>query len=178
MGHLPLALENPGRVLFGFNGATTISLGYVVLPVQAGPITLNVRFSVVEDLSPFNTIMRHTWIHNMKVIPSTYHRMVSYLIEDGQIDLFGNKLVVRQYYQVALGSGHSTNNEPRLEPSNADEKKKLLNPVEGDPPTVDPLQPVRLSCNINQVTYDNSLIVSDELKLLESVLQQKKDVFS
>ena len=104
--------------------------------------------------------------------------MVSYLIEDGQIDLFGNKLVVRQYYQVALGSGHSTNNEPRLEPSNADEKKKLLNPVEGDPPTVDPLQPVRLSCNINQVTYDNSLIVSDELKLLESVLQQKKDVFS
>ena len=47
------------------------SLGDVVLLVQAGPITLNVRFSVVEDLSPFNAIMGREWLHSMKVIPST-----------------------------------------------------------------------------------------------------------
>ena len=39
-------LENPGRILSGFNGAATTSLRDIVLPVQASPITLNVQFSV------------------------------------------------------------------------------------------------------------------------------------
>lgn len=77
------ALENPGRVQSGFNGAVTTSLGDVVLPVQAKPIIQNVQFSVVEDLSYFNAIMGCTWLHGMKAILSTYHQMVSYLIEDG-----------------------------------------------------------------------------------------------
>ena len=51
-------------------------------------ITQNVQFSIVEDLSHFNTIMERKWLHNMKVIPSTYHQMVSYLTKDGQIDLY------------------------------------------------------------------------------------------
>ena len=43
----------------------------VVLPIQAGPITLNVQFSVVEDLSPFKAIMGRTWLYRMKVVSST-----------------------------------------------------------------------------------------------------------
>ena len=66
-------LENSGRILSRFNGAAITSLGDVVLLVQVGPIILNVQFSVVEDLSPFNAILRRTWLHYMKVIPSTYH---------------------------------------------------------------------------------------------------------
>ena len=57
MGYSPSALENPGRLLSGFNGATTTSLGNVVLPVQANPITLSMQFSMVDDLSPYNAIM-------------------------------------------------------------------------------------------------------------------------
>lgn len=45
-------LENLGQVPFGFNEATTISFGDFVLPIQVDPVTLNVRFFVVEDLSP------------------------------------------------------------------------------------------------------------------------------
>nr|CAN69666.1 hypothetical protein VITISV_013633 [Vitis vinifera] len=76
-------LENPGQILSRFNGAATTSLGDVVLPVQVGSVILNVQFSVVEDLSPFNAILGRTWLHYMKVIPSTYHQMVSFLNEDG-----------------------------------------------------------------------------------------------
>ena len=83
-------LENPGRILSGFNRAATTSLGDIVLPVQVGPVTLNVQFSVVQDLSPFNAILGRTWLHYMKTIPSTYHQMVSFLTEDGQIDLYGS----------------------------------------------------------------------------------------
>nr|CAN65401.1 hypothetical protein VITISV_005675 [Vitis vinifera] len=57
MGHSLAGLENPGRILSGFNGSSTTSLGDIVLPVQAGPVTLNVQFSVVQELSPFNIIL-------------------------------------------------------------------------------------------------------------------------
>ena len=88
-------LENLGQILSRFNGAATTSLGDVVLPVQAGPVILNVQFSVVEDLPPFNAILGRTWLYYMKVIPSTYHQMVSFLNEDGQIDLYGSQLAAR-----------------------------------------------------------------------------------
>ena len=57
MNYLPSALDNLERLLSGFNGATTTSLGDVVLPIQASPITLNVQFSMVDDLSPYSAIM-------------------------------------------------------------------------------------------------------------------------
>ena len=105
-------LENSGRILSRFNGAKTTSLGDVVLPVQAGLVILNVQFSVVEDLSPFNAILGRTWLHYMKVITSTYHQMVSFLTEDGQIDLYDSQLAARQYYQIAREAGPSKDSEP------------------------------------------------------------------
>ena len=115
-------LENLGRILFGFNGAATTSLGDIVLSVQAGPVTLNVQFSVVQDLSPFNAILGRTWLHYMKVIPSTYHQMVSFLIEDGQIDLYDSQLAAHQCYQIAREVGSSKEGEPLPEPSNASDQ--------------------------------------------------------
>ena len=40
-----------GRILSEFNGATTISVGDIALPVKAGSVTQQVLFSVVEDLA-------------------------------------------------------------------------------------------------------------------------------
>ncbi|RVW91907.1 hypothetical protein CK203_030152 [Vitis vinifera] len=50
-------------------------------------------------LSPFNVILGRTWLHYMKVIPSTYHQMVSFLTNEGQTDLYGSQLAARQCYQ-------------------------------------------------------------------------------
>ncbi|RVW76722.1 hypothetical protein CK203_047523 [Vitis vinifera] len=101
MGHSLAGLENPGRILSGFNGSSTTSLGDIILPVRAGPVTLNVQFSVVQELSPFNVILGRTWLHYMKAIPSTYHQMVSFLTDEGQTDLYGSQLAARQCYQIA-----------------------------------------------------------------------------
>lgn len=84
MGYSPSTLENPGRLFSGFNGATTTSQGDVVLPVQAGSVTLSMQFSMFDDLSPYNAIMGRAWLYKMKVIPSAYHQIVSYLMEGGQ----------------------------------------------------------------------------------------------
>ncbi|RVW19399.1 hypothetical protein CK203_117079 [Vitis vinifera] len=93
MSYSPSALENLRCLLSRFNGATMTSLSDVVLPVQVGPVTLNIQFLMVDDLSPYNPIMRRAWLRKMKVIPSTYHQMVSYLMEKGQVDLLGSQLV-------------------------------------------------------------------------------------
>ena len=76
---------------------------------------------MVEDLSHFNAIMGCAWLHRMKVFPSTYHQMVSYLIENGQINLLGNQLVMRQCYQVALDSEHPASEEAHPKLSNTRE---------------------------------------------------------
>ena len=77
---------------------------------------------MVEDLSYFNAIMRHTWLHDMKVIPSMYHRMVSYLTEDEEIDIFGSQLVTHQCYQVAHESRSTSGSELCTKPTNAEEQ--------------------------------------------------------
>ena len=118
MGHSLTGLKNPGRILSGFNGSSTTSLRDIVLPVQAGPVTLNVQFSVVQDLSPFNVILRRTWLHYMKVIPSTYHQMVSFLTKDGQINIYDSQLTARQCYQIARETGTSQEDASLPESSN------------------------------------------------------------
>ena len=45
------------RILSGFNGATTETLGDVALLVKAEPMTQQVLFSIVEGLRPYNAIM-------------------------------------------------------------------------------------------------------------------------
>ena len=110
-------LHSAGRVLLGFNGATTLSVRDITFSVKAGPVTQQVLFSVVEDLGPYNPILSRAWLHAMKAIPSTYHQMISYLTESGQVDLQGSQLAARQCYQLSLREHAQTHfsGEPPLE---------------------------------------------------------------
>ena len=76
-------LNSAGRILSDFNSSTTLTLGDVTLPTMVGPLTQQVLFSIVGDLGPYNAIMRPTWLHSMKAVPSSYHQMVSYLANVG-----------------------------------------------------------------------------------------------
>ena len=72
-------LNSTGRILSGFNGATTLTMGDIALPVKAEQVTQQVLFSIVEDFGPYNAIVGRAWLHAMKAIPSTYHQTISYL---------------------------------------------------------------------------------------------------
>ena len=47
-------LNSAGQILSSFNRTTTTTLGDITLPVQAGLVTQQVLFLVVEDLGPYN----------------------------------------------------------------------------------------------------------------------------
>ena len=125
MGYSPSTLDNLDRILIGFNGASIVSMGDVILPIQASPVTLNVLFSIVEDLLPYNAIMGGVWLHKMKVISSTYHQMVSYLIEVKQVDLLDSQLAARQYYRVTIESRKIDLAGDKLESSSAKSQLQL-----------------------------------------------------
>ena len=95
-------LNSAGRVLSSFNGAKTTTLGAITLPIQAGPITLQVLFSIVQDLGPYNCIVGQTWLYSMKVVPSTYHHIANYLTNARQVDLLSSQLAARQCYQLSI----------------------------------------------------------------------------
>ena len=92
------------RILYDFNGATTITLGDVELSVKVEPITQQVLFLIVKDLGPYNAIMGWAWLHLIKAIPLTYHQMVSYFTNAGQVDLLSSQLAKRQCYQLSMQS--------------------------------------------------------------------------
>ena len=110
-------LNSAGRVLSGFNGATTLTVGDIAFPVRAGPVTQQVLFSVVEDLGPYNAILGRAWLHAMKAVPSTHHQTISYLTASGQVDLQGSQLAARQCYQLSMQGREQgeCSNEPSLE---------------------------------------------------------------
>ena len=88
-------LSSAGRILARFNGATTLTVGDIALPVKAGPVTQQVLFSIVKDFKPYNAIIGRAWLHAMKVVPSTYHQTISYLTSAGRIDLLSSQLAAR-----------------------------------------------------------------------------------
>ena len=53
LGKLSLA----GRIFSDFNGATTLTMGDIALPIKARPVTQQVLFSIIEDLGPYNAIV-------------------------------------------------------------------------------------------------------------------------
>ena len=73
MGYQTVALHSPSRILTRFNASRTASLDEIALPITTGPTTMFVLFCVIEEPCSFNIILERSWIHAMKVIPSTYH---------------------------------------------------------------------------------------------------------
>ncbi|KAL6337612.1 hypothetical protein AAG906_037205 [Vitis piasezkii] len=80
MGHSLAGLENPGRILSGFNGSSTTSLGDIILPVQAGPVTLNTlppdRQKVIRneidkllEAGFIREVSYPDWLANVVVVP-------------------------------------------------------------------------------------------------------------
>ena len=95
-------LSSVGRILSGFNGATTMTMGDITLLIRAGPMVQQVLFSAVKDLGPYNAIVGRAWLHVMKVVSSTYHQMISYLTNARQVDLLSSQLAAQQCYQLLV----------------------------------------------------------------------------
>ena len=108
-------LSSASIILSRFNWVTIVTMGDIALPVKAGPVVQHVLFSLVEDLGPYNAIVGRAQLHAMKAVSSTYHQMISYLTNVGQINLPSSQLAARQCYQLSVQEHE--NNENSYNPS-------------------------------------------------------------
>ncbi|GKV44628.1 hypothetical protein SLEP1_g51790 [Rubroshorea leprosula] len=67
-------------VVCAFDGTKRNVVGKIELLVEIGPVTFDVDFFVM-DISPiFNMLLGRPWIHVARVVPSTLHQKVKYIV--------------------------------------------------------------------------------------------------
>ncbi|KAI3758462.1 hypothetical protein L6452_06025 [Arctium lappa] len=77
--------------LVGFNGGATNTMGEITLPVYAKGINRQTKFNVVDCSSTYNVILGRPWIHDMKVVPSTYHQTLKFPTQWGVQEIKGER---------------------------------------------------------------------------------------
>ncbi|XP_026435783.1 uncharacterized protein LOC113333566 [Papaver somniferum] len=82
--------------IYGFNGAPTKPLGYIVLQVDAGPMKVDTRFSVVDAPSLYNAIIGRRWVHKLKGGAATYHQYLRFLTPEGVMEINGDQVTDRE----------------------------------------------------------------------------------
>ena len=82
--------------LIGFDRKIVFLKGQIRLPVQTGIEVVEVNFIMVNAYSSYTTIMARSWLHAMRVVPSTLHLKVKYPSGDRVEELVGNQSMARQ----------------------------------------------------------------------------------
>ena len=65
-------------VLVDFSGEQKFTLGDITLPVYAARVNLHITFIMLDSPSAYNVILGRPWIHEMRVIPSTFHQFIRF----------------------------------------------------------------------------------------------------
>lgn len=69
--------------LVRFKNSTTNSIGIVVKPVMVIRSIVIANFIVIDVLFHYNAILGRPMIHKIRVVLSTYHKVIKYQIEEG-----------------------------------------------------------------------------------------------
>lgn len=101
-------ITRKSTVLIGFSGEQKHSIGEVNLHVWAEGVNLQTKFIVVDCPSSYNAILGRPWIHEMKVVPSTYHQVIKFPTPWGIKQISGAQRAARECYQSTLKEKQST----------------------------------------------------------------------
>ena len=82
--------------LVGFDGKVVILEGQISLPVIMGGKEVAVTFMIVSSFSLYMAILGRSWIHSMKVVPSTLHVKIKFPTEQGVTMIRGDQQAARQ----------------------------------------------------------------------------------
>ena len=60
-------------IFIRFSREQKFTLGDITLPAFTIGVNLHITFVVLDSPSTYNVILGRLWIHEMKVVPSTFH---------------------------------------------------------------------------------------------------------
>ncbi|XP_021767502.1 uncharacterized protein LOC110731890 [Chenopodium quinoa] len=96
------SIVNKSTMLVGFSGETKKTSGEITLATYTKGINLQVKFLVIDTLSSYNMILGRPWIHEMKAIPSTYHKVIKFPTRWGIQEIKGDPKEAKECYKISL----------------------------------------------------------------------------
>ncbi|XP_070028697.1 uncharacterized protein [Nicotiana sylvestris] len=75
-------IVHASQVLNGFNMASKLTKGEIILLVNVAGTIQDTKFHVIESDMRYNALLGRPWIHNMRVVPSTLHQMMKFTAEE------------------------------------------------------------------------------------------------
>ncbi|XP_016649700.1 PREDICTED: uncharacterized protein LOC107881118 [Prunus mume] len=82
---LKTKINKSARLLTGFNGATTVTMGTIDLDAYSPPIVSLQTFMVIDEVSPYKGILDRPWIGKINAITSATHQKIQYPIPGGGV---------------------------------------------------------------------------------------------
>ena len=102
----------------GFGGVTEYTMGHVQLVLRVRPIVALTWFHVVNAEAPYYVLLSRPWLHNHKLVSSTYHKCVKGRLNGKPIRIAANSSPFNQteahFVEAALYDNLASTKDPLI----------------------------------------------------------------
>ncbi|XP_070037108.1 uncharacterized protein [Nicotiana tomentosiformis] len=92
------------KLLAGFNLSSVTTTGEILLLTNAEGVMKITLFEVVDGDMGYNIILGWPWLHKMKVVPSTYHQLLTFPTPEGIKQIRGDQPAAREMNAILVSS--------------------------------------------------------------------------
>ncbi|XP_070055389.1 uncharacterized protein [Nicotiana tomentosiformis] len=92
------------KLLVGFNLASVMTWGEILLLTNAEGVMKTTLFEVVDGVMGYNIILGRSWLHEMKDVTSTYHQLLKFPTPEGIKQTRGDELALREMNAISVSS--------------------------------------------------------------------------
>ncbi|XP_019246516.1 PREDICTED: uncharacterized protein LOC109226177 [Nicotiana attenuata] len=109
--------------------ASVTTRGEIPLPTNVKGVMKMTLFEVVDGDMGYNMILGRPWLHEMKVVPSTYHQLLKFPISKGIKQIRGDQTEAREMNTILVSSNkgkeHAVPEETDATKSTAEELEQV-----------------------------------------------------
>ncbi|XP_019246358.1 PREDICTED: uncharacterized protein LOC109226008 [Nicotiana attenuata] len=97
---LPEQVVPGARVLNDFNMACETTKGKITLSVNFAGTIHEIKFHMIEGDMRYNAVFERPWIHNMRAVPLTLHRVLKFLMPEGVKTVYGEQTTAKEMFVI------------------------------------------------------------------------------
>nr|XP_016450069.1 PREDICTED: uncharacterized protein LOC107774914 [Nicotiana tabacum] len=88
------------RALNGFNMASEMMKGEIIIPVTMASMTQDTKFHINQGDMRYNALFGQPWIHCIRAVPSTLHQIIKFPTKDGMKTIYGEQHAARKMFAI------------------------------------------------------------------------------
>ncbi|XP_009772653.1 uncharacterized protein [Nicotiana sylvestris] len=92
------------KLLLRFNLTSVTTREEILLPTNAEVVIKMTLFEVVDGDIGYNIILGRPWLHEMRVVPSTYHQLLKFPMPQGIRQIRGDQPATREMNVILVSS--------------------------------------------------------------------------